>query len=295
MDFSQLECFVRSYETGSFSKAAAELYLAQPSLAYRIASLEKELGCELFSRSKRGIAPTAVADAIYEEAKSLLASQSRLVDAARRAHGESPASVRVGFNRYPNVPMFFEAIETFRAERPGLDISLDFGYLDDPEAALAAGTHDVVFQLDYDRKDYAPLTFVALGTATFYAVMSESNPLAACATLKLRDLAGQTFLTLKKLARSKYQVPSLDELALAGVEIDDSFVDNDLLVLAIKTNRGVSAYPACGAQTIGGLVRRPLVDVEPLGFGLLFSRKRLNPAARAFIDAVVAHMGNASV
>jgi len=48
MNLKQLEAFVQVAEGGSFSKAAKELYLTQPTISAHIASLEKELGVRLF-------------------------------------------------------------------------------------------------------------------------------------------------------------------------------------------------------------------------------------------------------
>ena len=50
MNLKQLEAFVQVAEGGSFSKAAKELYLTQPTISAHIASLEKELGVRLFVR-----------------------------------------------------------------------------------------------------------------------------------------------------------------------------------------------------------------------------------------------------
>ena len=50
MDFRQLQYVLKVSECGSITKAAAELYMAQPSLSNYIGKAEKELVVLLFDR-----------------------------------------------------------------------------------------------------------------------------------------------------------------------------------------------------------------------------------------------------
>ena len=50
MNLKQLEAFVQVAEGGSFSKAAKQLFLTQPTISAHISSLEKELNARLFVR-----------------------------------------------------------------------------------------------------------------------------------------------------------------------------------------------------------------------------------------------------
>ena len=63
-----LRAFVRTLEGGSFSAAAKELGIGQPSISKRIAMLESEFGTQLFSRTTRTLKPTAEAHRIYSSA-----------------------------------------------------------------------------------------------------------------------------------------------------------------------------------------------------------------------------------
>ena len=58
MTLTQLNYLITIAETGSFNKAAEQLYLSQPSLTSAMKELEKELGITLFYRSKRGVTLT---------------------------------------------------------------------------------------------------------------------------------------------------------------------------------------------------------------------------------------------
>lgn len=72
MEIRQLRYFVRIVELGSFSKAAKELYVAQPALSTQITNLEAELGTQLLSRSVRGVVATDAGKSLYLYAQSIL-------------------------------------------------------------------------------------------------------------------------------------------------------------------------------------------------------------------------------
>jgi hypothetical protein len=58
MDFRQLRYFVAIVDCGSLSKAAKQVYVAQPALSQQIAGLESELDTQLLLRSSRAVKPT---------------------------------------------------------------------------------------------------------------------------------------------------------------------------------------------------------------------------------------------
>ncbi len=62
MDFRQLESFISIAKHKSFSKAAREMYLTQPTLSNHIQILEKELGTSLLNRSNRMITLTSAGE-----------------------------------------------------------------------------------------------------------------------------------------------------------------------------------------------------------------------------------------
>ena len=82
----QLEYFLAAYRHGSFSGAAEELHMAQPSLSEQVRRLEAELGVQLFARVGRGLRPTEAGETLRPHAEGTLAA----AEAAR----ESVVAVR---------------------------------------------------------------------------------------------------------------------------------------------------------------------------------------------------------
>ena len=67
-----IELFVRVVDLGSFSKAAADMGMGQPSATKLVAALEKQLGSRLLHRSTHGVKPTEIGAQYYEKCKLIV-------------------------------------------------------------------------------------------------------------------------------------------------------------------------------------------------------------------------------
>jgi DNA-binding transcriptional LysR family regulator len=95
MELRQLRYFVAVAEELNFSRAAARLQIAGPSLSQQIKALERDLGVRLFDRNRRTVTRTASADALLPRVRALLAEADEL---RRSAAGLSAAEpVRLGY------------------------------------------------------------------------------------------------------------------------------------------------------------------------------------------------------
>ncbi|MGP0222021.1 LysR substrate-binding domain-containing protein [Paenarthrobacter sp. NCHU4564] len=88
MDTRKLSYFVQIVDSGSITKAAAALHVAQPALSQQVSALENDLKQRLLIRSKQGVEPTAAGHTLYRHAQSIL----RLVEQARQDVATSGAA-----------------------------------------------------------------------------------------------------------------------------------------------------------------------------------------------------------
>jgi LysR family transcriptional regulator, nitrogen assimilation regulatory protein len=94
----QLRYFAKIVECGSFSRAAAEVHIAQPALSQQVAELEQNLGVTLLHRTARGVRPTAAGQALYAETLEILRRIERLPSIVQSAGGEAQGSVKFGMS-----------------------------------------------------------------------------------------------------------------------------------------------------------------------------------------------------
>lgn len=124
MDIRQLRYFVKIVACGSFSRAAAELRVAQPALSQHVANLEAELGVELLSRSTRGVTPTDSGRTLLAHAEALLRQFEYAARDVRDQAGNPSGPVTIGLPSSASlvltVPLLLEA----EARYPGVQLKV---------------------------------------------------------------------------------------------------------------------------------------------------------------------------
>ncbi len=78
MNFNQIESFVKIAETGSFSRAAKELFVTQPTVSAHIQALEKAYGVKLFARTTKEVLLTEDGKKLYHYAKQIMVIQEKM-------------------------------------------------------------------------------------------------------------------------------------------------------------------------------------------------------------------------
>lgn len=121
-----IQLFVRVVETASFSKAAAELGITQPTATKHVAALEQRLGARLLHRSTRGVTATEVGQLYYEKCKTIereLEEADNLATLLQsRVGGQLRISTSVAFGRRVMVPL----VVRYMREHPQVSIDLGF-------------------------------------------------------------------------------------------------------------------------------------------------------------------------
>jgi DNA-binding transcriptional LysR family regulator len=124
LTLQQLEYFLAAYRHGSFSGAAQELHMAQPSLSEQVRRLEAELGVELFARVGRGLTATEAGETLRPHAEATLAAaeaaRESVVD-VRELRGGMATFGTWGTARYY---LGTDIVAAFRRRHPGVRVRL---------------------------------------------------------------------------------------------------------------------------------------------------------------------------
>lgn len=144
-DWSDLRLFYAVAETGSFSEAAAQLGLSQPTVSTRVRDLETRLGVRLFNRSPHRLTLTEAGEKIHDHVvtmeRSASAVERLIANEDKRDEGRVVIAAPDGLATYllvPELPRFFR-------ESPDIRLGLDCGLWTDVEV----GNHiDISLQFD---------------------------------------------------------------------------------------------------------------------------------------------------
>jgi len=122
--WNELRTFVEVARDGSLSAAARRLGLTQPTVGRHIDTLEASLGLTLFTRSSRGLSPTAAAIALVPHAQAMAAAAAAL---GRTASGEAAAdrgTVRLTASEVVGNEVLPAILAAFRRDHPDIAIEL---------------------------------------------------------------------------------------------------------------------------------------------------------------------------
>ena len=238
MDIKQLRYFMGVLEAKSITKAAEQLYVAQPALGLQIRKLEEELGVELFVRHSRGVTATEAGILLSQHARVLLRQFARarqeLLDFAKSPHGR----VAIGLTPTVNAVLVAELAARCRTQYPDVVLNISGGlserlieWVDDDEIDLS---------LSYNKRDHGGLECEALVEEVLYFVeqgdgepcdLSDVEPIAFSEVIQRELAIPSRPHTLRVLVDEKSKelgvepnvvfevdsVTAMKELALTGV------------------------------------------------------------------------------
>lgn len=292
MTLQQLEYFLATVAHGSFSAAAQDLHLAQPSLSEQVRRLEAELGVALFRRVGHGLVLTEAGGALRPHAEAALGAVAAARDAVagvRELRGGTASFGAFGTARtylgadlvadfralHPDVRVRLlgqNSSETVRAIRSGeLEAGVVALPIDDTGLEVHPAMRDELLYVSTDpARLRGPMTIEALARAPL--ILSEAKWGAQDPTRRqLVTLAQQAGLALEPV-----------------VDVEDVEVALDL------TARGVGDTVAARANLRGAPRRVGWVPfAEPLfdTFALVWRRDaRLSPATRELVALTEARL-----
>ena len=124
IDFRHLETFCRVAELKSFSKAADDLFLTQPTISGHILSLEQSLSLRLFDRRNREVRLTKAGEVFLEYASKILSSRKDLLNALSEFSHGIRGEFSLGASTIPGEYLLPKLMGDFKKEHPHFVISL---------------------------------------------------------------------------------------------------------------------------------------------------------------------------
>lgn len=139
-----MRVFLRVVETGSFSKAGAELGVTQPTATKAVAEAERRLGARLLHRTTRGVTPTEVGSLYYERCKAITREVEEAENIAALVQQSTTGTLRVStslaFGRRVLMPLML----SYMRDHPLLQVDLG---LDDRYVNLVEQGIDVAIRM----------------------------------------------------------------------------------------------------------------------------------------------------
>ena len=124
MNLKQLEAFVQVAEGGSFSKAAKQLFLTQPTISAHISSLEKELNARLFVRNTKEVKLSDDGKELYRYARQMIDLQKKIEERFETGKSESKHLITIAASTIPAQYLLPEILMKFNERYPKEQVKL---------------------------------------------------------------------------------------------------------------------------------------------------------------------------
>ena len=124
MEFKHLTAFAAVVRRNSFSKAAEDLFLSQPTVSTYIRQLEEELNTVLLVRTTKSLEITPKGREVYEYAASILALRDKIVE---HCSGQVDCNVRIGASTVPSAYLLPDVLAAYTKQDPHIRFTVDQG------------------------------------------------------------------------------------------------------------------------------------------------------------------------
>ncbi|HEV2583427.1 MAG TPA: LysR family transcriptional regulator [Ktedonobacteraceae bacterium] len=243
MELRHLRYFVTVAEELHFGRAAARLYIVQPSLSQQIRQLEEELGFPLLYRTKRSVELTDAGKVFLVEAKRILAQVQEAKRAAQRANRGEVGRLVIGYissSTYDLLPMM---LRLYRERFPEVDVALrELTTREQLRAMEEENIHVGLLRLPIS----APLVDIeVVRREPIVCALPEEHPLAVHQRIAVSMLANEPFVLQASQQGAGYYV-QLVQLCLASgfsPNVIQEVTEVHTIVSLVAAGMGVSLVP----------------------------------------------------
>jgi LysR family transcriptional regulator, hydrogen peroxide-inducible genes activator len=289
MELQQLRYFCAIADTGSFSRAAQQTHVSQPSLSQQIRKLEDELGARLFDRLGRTVRLTELGQAFLPGARAVL----RDLEAARSEVVEHKSTVAgsVSVGVIPTIAPYFlpPVLASFSRKYPQLRVTVMEEITPLLLERLRAGTLDLaIVALPLQVRGHEFESF-PLKDEKLYAVLPRQHALRKRRSISLGDLEDDSFLLLRDGHCFRETAVAACKRARLNPRIVFESGQFSSILSMVSAGLGVSIVPAMAVEKRPGCYFIPLGDeraTRTVGAVTLHGRS-LTRASEAFLD----HLG----
>jgi LysR family transcriptional regulator, hydrogen peroxide-inducible genes activator len=273
MEIHQLRYFHAVARAGSFTRAAEELGIAQPSLSQQIRRLEKKIGTPLFERLGRSVRLTAFGEALREPALTILQEVTMAENSLANLREGVRGRLRMGV--IPTILPYWIAprIAEFRKAFPDVDLQLVEDSTPRLVEQLQSGDLDVaVTSLPVKNPD---IICSELFREPLFLAVARDHPLAAKPMVELRAFVDEPLLLLKEGHCLRDNV--LMACTRSKAELRSIFETNQLesIFQLIQAGFGVTLVPAMASSHGAGCSLIRLKGSHTRRIGYLRARRHV--------------------
>lgn len=269
MNIKGLRAFKQIMATGTLSAAAKLMNISESALSRQLSLLEAELGLKLFSREKRRLIATEEGEQFFREAERILDSIEQIPEIVREIKTGTRRRMRVIAMPRMASSIAVPAITEFLRAHKNMEVTLEV----QPRLFLERWVASRKFDIGLGA---LPVHHSGIQTEKIYsvpvvAVLHPDHPLASRSSLRIEELANETFISMTPNTLLGQQVSNI--LDKAGVKPVSTIQASQALLCCsfVAEGQGIAITDAMIAMAFGSAVKMvPLAPEIRMDFGLLY-------------------------
>ncbi|MGW5720333.1 LysR family transcriptional regulator [Amycolatopsis sp. NPDC003865] len=287
MDLRRWHYFAVLAEEMHFTRAAARLFVSQPSLSQQIRAFEAELGVALLDRSGPRFALTEAGRVAAAEARELLSRLDRARGVIAAAGRGDAGRLRIAYTRSAPGPLAGDLVAAYRAAFPDVELALETGWTSLNLARLSVGEIDVGFVRP--PVDFPGVEVAVVGSEEVLIAVPSGHPLARRrGRLRRAWIAAEPVVFWPRSnGPGQYDAISAQVWPDGVPPIVREEPEDEQLVRAVAEGAGIAAVPEHRARALKrrGVALRRLEDPVPvIDLGLAWRAGAVPPVVRGFVD-----------
>lgn len=273
--------FVKTVDTGSFTKAATALNYAQSSVSKMIADLEKEWNVTLLERDRGGVHLTSYGEQILPYIRMLLDDYRKLESHVNEMNGIETGVIRIGTFSSVAIHWLPNIVAEFQKNYPGIEYEMLLGDYDEVENWIEEGRVDCGF-LSLPTK--AAFDTISLKMDEYMVVLPEGYPLCAKEKIEIESLENEPFMLLEH--GGKTEVTELLERSGVHPQIRFTTWEDYAIMAMVEKGLGIGILPQMILQRIPYRIQiRPLAEPFYREIGIAVKNKeRMSPVTVKFME-----------
>ena len=218
MEFRVLEYFLAIAREGSFSKAAKQLHITQPTLSRQISDLEKEIGKVLFIRGKKQVSLTEDGVFLFNRAKEIVSLKDKTLIEFSKNDDNVYGDVYIGGGESLGMSLIAKTIKLTQDKYPNIRFHLFSGNAESVVEKLERGLIDFGILINSCVTD--KYEHIKLGVCDQLGVlMRKDDVLANKNTISIGDITNKPLIvsaqeSLENIAKNNYEFNELTKKAI---------------------------------------------------------------------------------
>lgn len=274
MNLQKLQVFLTLCETLNYTETAERLYISQGNVSKQIMALEKELGVQLFDRSRRHIKITKEGQVVGTYARRILDNYQQMT--AELSQLQKDKERKLLLHGIPSMPFYaiISEIAGFKKRHTNFEVSVEEEEADVLLDNLLKHKCDIIFARQFNNKLPKEVEMLTIDQDRWVVVLPSQHPLARKESINLKELEGEKFLQLSE--KTQLLQPLLDLCHAYQFDPKITYKGNriNLIIDFIENDLGLSLMMEKMVRPFEGkqIIWRPL-DIETESLMVLMKLK----------------------